>query len=98
VSEVLSAVGEATGLKPNDAVIAHGMADAAKMKCIAYLGAVLESTTPEVRHLLTTQLETSLAGQERIAKLVVGRGWYAAQKQPDELLTQALEFAKPVLQ
>jgi spore coat protein CotF len=98
VSEVLSAVGEATGLKPTDNVIAHGLASAAKMKAMAYCQAALEATTPEVRHLLTTQLEAALAGQERIAKIMVERGWYDAQKQPGELLNQALEFSKPVLQ
>lgn len=97
MSEVLSAVGEATGLKPNDVVIAHGLLTAAKMKSMAYCGAVLESNTPEVRHLLTTQLQAALAGQERIAKLANERGWYKAQAQPDELLKQALTYAKPVL-
>ena len=98
MTTVLSAVSEATGLKPDDSVIAQGLLTGAKFKAVAYCGAVCESTTPELRHLLSTHLEESLTGQERLSKLVVQRGWYKAQAEPNEMLRQAVQQAKPVLQ
>ncbi|HYF94258.1 MAG TPA: spore coat protein [Symbiobacteriaceae bacterium] len=98
MATVLSAVGEATGLKPDDSVIAQGMLSDAKFKAVAYCGAVCESTTPELRHLLSTHLSEALTGQERLAKMVVQKGWYKAQSEPADLVKQAVQQAKPVLQ
>jgi len=98
MSTVLSAVGEATGLKPDDNVIAQGLLSGAKTKALSYCAAVCESASPELRHLLTTHLEASLAGQERLSKLALNRGWYKATAEPVDLLRQAIKQAQPVVQ
>ncbi|HYF81091.1 MAG TPA: spore coat protein [Symbiobacteriaceae bacterium] len=98
MTTVLSAVGEATGLKPDDQVIAQGMLAGAKSKASAYCLAICETVTPELRHLFTTHLNDALAGQERLSKLVQSRGWYKATAEPAELVKQAVKQAQPVLQ
>ena len=98
MTTVLSAVSEATGLKPDDAVIAQGMLVSAKMKSTAYTTAICETASPELRHLLTTHLNDSLAGHERMTKLAEARGWYKAHSEPAELVRQAIKQAQPVLQ
>jgi spore coat protein CotF len=37
--------------------------------------AITETTTPEVRHVLRTQLEQSIALQKEIAEFMVKKGW-----------------------
>jgi spore coat protein CotF len=37
--------------------------------------AITETTTPEVRHALRTQLETSIALHKEISELMVTKGW-----------------------
>jgi similar to spore coat protein len=98
MSTVISAVSEATGLKPEDEVIAQGLLAGAKMKAMAYCTALLESATPEVRHLLQTHLQEALAGHERMVHLAVKRGWYKADASPEDLVQQAIQLAQPVLQ
>lgn len=98
MSTVLSAVGEATGLKPDDKVIAGALLAGAKVKAMAYCGAALESTNPEVRHVFTSHLQASLAAHERMTKLMMQRGWYSADASAQELLQEAVTQAKPVLQ
>lgn len=41
MSSVISAIGEAMGMKPDDRVIAEGLLTAAKLKATAYCAAVL---------------------------------------------------------
>lgn len=98
MSTVLTAVGEATGLKPTDEVIAHGLLAGAKMKVLALTAALAEATTTEVRHLLTTQLQDAVAGHERMIKLAEKRGWYKGTATPEEQLKAALKLAQPVVQ
>ena len=97
MSTVLSAVSEATGLKPSDQVIAQGVLAGGKAKVLAYTAALCESATPEVRHLLSGHLQAALAGHERMIKLAVERGWYKVDGTAQELLAQAVEQAQPVL-
>ncbi|HWI60208.1 MAG TPA: spore coat protein [Symbiobacteriaceae bacterium] len=98
MTTVLSAVGEATGLKPDDQVIAQGMLVGAKIKSAAYCAAICESVSPDLRHMLTTHMNDSLAGHERLTKLAQQRGWYKAASEPAELVKQAVKQAQPVLQ
>lgn len=98
MTTVMSAIGEATGMKPADEVIAHGAVVSAKMKATLYLNAVLETSSPDLRHLLTTHLQDALAEHERASALAIKRGWYKADASPQELVQQAVEFAKPALQ
>ncbi len=98
MSTVISAIGEAMGMKPEDRVIAEGLLTAAKLKAMAYCTAVLETTNPDLRRLLTTHLTDALAEHERCTRLAIERGWYKAHATPDELVGQALKDAREVLE
>jgi len=97
MSSVMSAIGEAIGMKPDDRVIALGAMSTTKMKAIAYCTAAVESASPELRHLFTTHMHDALAEHERWTKLAVDRGWYRAYASPDELLRQAVNEARSML-
>lgn len=97
MSTVMSAIGEAIGMKPDDWVIALGAMSTAKMKAIAYSTAAVESASPDLRHLFTTHLNDALAEHERWTKLAVDRGWYKAYASPEELLRQAVNDARAVM-
>lgn len=97
VSTVMSAIGEATGMKPDDRVIALGALAAAKMKTMAYCGALLECASPDLRHLLTTHMNDTLAEHERCTQLAIERDWYKAYAGATELVKQAIQDAQPVL-
>jgi spore coat protein CotF len=98
MSTIMSTISEATGMKPGDDVIALGMLTAAKMKAMAYTGAILESVTPELRHIFNTHLQDTLTEHERCTQLAVKRGWYKAHEGASGLLQQAIQDAKPILQ
>jgi similar to spore coat protein len=97
VSSVISAIGEAMGMKPDDRVIAEGLLTAAKLKATAYCAAVLETTNPDLRRLLTTHLTDALAEHERCTRLAIERGWYRAHASPEDLVSQSLQDARHVL-
>lgn len=98
VGAISEAIGEASGLKPGDDLITLGLMVGAKAKATTYCISVLESTTPEVRHMFATHLQDTLAGHERISKLAVARGYYNAHAAPPELLAQAVHQAQPAIQ
>lgn len=98
MATMMSAIGEATGMKPDDSVIGLGALTGAKMKAMTYCAALVESISPELRHLLTTHMNEALAEQERMAQMAVSKGWYKATAGADDLVQQAVEQAKPVLQ
>jgi|GEM_PF-1251486 len=98
MSTVMSAIGEAIGMKPEDRVIAEGLLTSSKLKATAYLKAVLETASPDLRHILTTHLTDALAEHERCTQLAIQRGWYKAYATPDELVEQALHDAYNVLE
>lgn len=98
MSTVMSAIGEAIGMKPDDRVIAESLLTAAKVKATAYCAAVLETASPDLRHILMTHLNDALAEHERCTQVAVQRGWYKAYASPDELVGQALRDARNVLE
>lgn len=97
MATIMSAIGEATGLKPGDDVIGLGMLTMAKSKAMAYAAALVETATPELRHLFSQHLSDALAEHERCTKLAVERGWYKAYDGPDALLQQAVTDAQTSL-
>ena len=97
MSTIMSAVGEATGLKPDDSVIATGLMVAAKAGAVAYCTALVSATNPEVRHLFSELMQSSITGEERISKLVTARGWDNPQASPQEMLQNTMKLAKPIV-
>jgi len=98
MSTVMSAIGEAVGMKPDDRVIGEGLLTAAKMKALAYCTAALETASPDLRHILTTHLSDALAEHERCTRLAIERGWYKAYASPEELVAQAVHDGQHVIE
>lgn len=98
MATIMSAIVEAAGLKPGDDVIGLGLMTMAKSKAMAYTAALVETATPELRHIFSQHLSDALAEHERCTKLAVERGWYKAYDGPDALLQQAVKDAESVLQ
>lgn len=98
MATVMGAIGEATGVKPDDSVIAMGAIGAAKLKAGFYLTALLESASPELRHLFQTHLQDTINEQHRWADLAIKKGWYKACGTPDDLLQDAYKKAQQALQ
>lgn len=98
MTAVLTAVGEATGLKPDDAIIAQSLLQMGKTKALTMCAALCEAATPELRHILQNQLQDALEGHERMVKLAQKRGWYKADDSAEDQLKQAVKLAKPVVQ
>ena len=98
MSTVMGAIGNATGMKPDDSVIAGAALSAAKMKAGAYLTCLLETTTPELRQILSTHLQDAITEHQRWSELCIKRGWYKAEAPAEELVAQAVKGATPVLQ
>lgn len=98
MSTVMSAIGEAVGMKPDDRVIAESLLNTAKLKATAYCMAILETTSPDLRHILMTHLTDALTEHERCTQLAIQRGWYRAYDTPDQLVQQALHDARHVLE
>lgn len=97
MTTVMSAIGEVAGVKPTDEVIGLAAVTAAKMKAQVYLAAILETTTPELRHIYSTHLQDVLTEHERYSALAVKRGWYKAHASAGEILSQAVQQAEPVV-
>lgn len=93
MSQMLSALGEASGMKPEDDVIGLAAVIGAKAKAKEYLGALLETSTPELRHILASQLQEAITEHEQMAALAIQRGWYKAGASPVELLNQSAAYA-----
>lgn len=91
------AIGEAVGMKPDDQIIAEAALGAAKGKAMAYSAAVLETASPDLRHLFTTHLTDALAEHDRWTQMAINRDWYKAYASPEDLVRQALNHARPVL-
>lgn len=94
MTTVMSTIGEVAGVKPDDAVIGQGMMVMAKLKSTAYLNAILEASSPELRHLFTQHLQDALAEHEKFSVLAIKRGWYKTSGTPQDLLREAVKFAE----
>src|SRR5690606_13850802 len=75
VSLLQSMMGSA-GFKMNDRVIANDALMGLKGGAVAYLGAILESATPEVRRMYSEYLTQLIMAHEAMTALAVKKGWY----------------------
>lgn len=98
MSTVMSTISEATGLKPDDDVIALAAVSACKAKAKSYLRASMECTSPGLRHIFNTHLHATMTEHEVLSALAIKRGWYKATASAEELVQQAVTYAEPVIQ
>ncbi|GKU25454.1 spore coat protein [Clostridium folliculivorans] len=57
-----------------------------------------ETTNPEVRQLLTTQLNGCIASHFKLSDMLITKGWYNAYGTPQEQIKQDIDSANQVLQ
>ncbi|WP_160677825.1 spore coat protein [Clostridium sp. C8-1-8] len=57
-----------------------------------------ETTNPEVRQLLSTQLNACIASHFKLSDMLITKGWYNAYGTPQEQIKQDVESANKVLQ
>ncbi|MFZ5813699.1 MAG: spore coat protein [Bacillota bacterium] len=98
MTTVMSAIGEATGMKPDDKVIGLGLMAAAASKAQGYLTAALTTTTPELRHVMLTHLQDALNEHEQVTRLAIKKGWFQPHLPVDQLIRESAAFAQPMMQ
>ena len=83
--------------KINDQIIANDTLAGLKGASMAYLGATLESATPEVRRMYNEYLTQSVLAHEGMTALVVKKGWYKPYLTPEEQITETFKQSEWVL-
>lgn len=84
--------------KSADQTIAfHAMAAAAG-SAVAYLGAVIESTTPEVRRLFSEYTTQSMMAHEALTNLSINKGWIGPYDSPVKQLEASLQQSQTVVE
>lgn len=96
VSLLQSMMGSA-GFKMNDQVIANDALMGLKGGAVAYLGATLESATPEVRRMYSEYLSQMVMAHEAMTGLAIKKGWYHPYITTDEQLKETYQQAEWVL-
>jgi spore coat protein CotF len=85
------------GTKLNDEVIANDALMGMKGGAVAYLGATLESATPEVRRMYSEYLSQLVMAHEAMTGLAVKKGWYHPYLNTEEQLKQTYQQSEWVL-
>ena len=68
--------------KSADETLAYSAMSAAASSSLAYLGATLESTTPEVRRIFSEYTTQSVMSHEAITGLCIKKGWLSPYETP----------------
>jgi spore coat protein CotF len=92
-----SIIGNDDDFKINDQVIANDTIAGLKGASMAYLGATLESATPEVRRMYGDFLNQCVMAHEGMTGLAVKKGWYKPYLAPEEQITETFKQAQWVL-
>ena len=89
--------GNENDFKINDQVIANDTLAGLKGASMAYLGATLESSTPEIRRMYSEFLTQSVLAHEGMTALAIKKGWYKPYLAPEEQITETFKQAEWVL-
>ena len=92
-----SFMGNENDFKINDQVIANDTLAGLKGAALGYLGATLESATPEIRRMFSEYLTQSLLAHEGMTALAVKKGWYKPYLAPDAQISEAFRQSEWVL-
>lgn len=84
-------------IKINDQVIANDALMGAKGFAAAYLGATLESATPEVRRMYNEFLTQCVMAHEGLTALAIKKGWYNPYLAIEEQITETYKQSEWVL-
>lgn len=86
-----------SGIKINDQVIANDALMVLKGAAVAYLGATLESATPEVRRMYSDYLTQCITAHEGMTALSLKKGWYKPYLAPEDQIAESYRQADWVL-
>ncbi len=82
----------------DDKCIMENLLLTAKGACDLYMHGSIESPTPHVHQAFTAALNDTLGMQERIYKQMEQKGWYAAQKAPQQQIEQVKQkYTNPTM-
>lgn len=90
-------LGNENDFKINDQVLANDALMALKGASVAYLGATLESATPEVRRMYNEYLTQCVMAHEGMTALALKKGWYKPYLSPEEQITETFKQSEWVL-
>lgn len=90
-------MGNENDFKVNDQVIANDTLMGLKGAAMGYLGATLESATPEIRRMFSEYLTQVLLAHESMTALAVKKGWYKPYLAPDEQISETFRQSEWVL-
>jgi spore coat protein CotF len=90
---IINAIMGTTDPKMNDQIIANDALAGLKATSTAYLGATLESVTPEVRRMYSEYMTQCTLAHEGLTGLSVKRNWYQPYLNPDEQVANAYQQA-----
>ena len=90
-------LGNDEDFKINDQVIANDTLMSLKGSATAFLGATLESSTPEIRRMYSEFLDQSIMAHEGMTALSIKKGWYKPYISPEEQIAQTFKQAEWVL-
>lgn len=83
--------------KIDDQVIANDTLLGLKAAAMGYLGATLESATPEIRRMFSDYLTQCVMAHESMTALAVKKGWYKPYLPPDQQITESFQQSQWVL-
>ncbi|MFZ5643625.1 MAG: spore coat protein [Bacillota bacterium] len=90
-------MGNESDFKINDQVIGNDSLMGLKGSAMAYLGATLESVTPEVRRMYSDFLTETVLAHEAMTALTVKKGWYKPYLAPEEQITETYKQSEWVI-
>jgi len=90
-------MGNDNDFKINDQVLANDALMASKGASAAYLGATLESATPEVRRMYNEYLTQCVMAHEGMTALAIKKGWYKPYLAPEEQISETFKQSEWVL-
>lgn len=94
---IINAIMGTADVKMNDQIIANDALMGMKAATTAYLGATLESATPEVRRMYSEYMTQCMLAHEGLTGLSVKRNWYQPFVDPAEQVATAYQQAETTL-
>lgn len=90
-------MGNEGNIKINDQVIANDSLAGLKGMSSGYLLGTLESSTPEVRRMLSEYLSQSVMSHEAMTALAMKKGWYKPYLNLEEQMSEVYKQSEWVL-
>lgn len=81
----------------NDRDIALNMLASSKAGVGMLSAALVETTNPELRQMLSSQLTASISGHFQLSDMAIRNGWYNAYDQPLEQIHAVSEETKNII-